>query len=366
MSNPIIPKTNSAPGAGAPVSLYLGELATNRSDGKLYLGSDSGIDCIGERVVSVQRGGTGSTTAGDALTALGAAPLDSPALTGVPTVPTASVGTDTTQAASTAFVQANRGDKYLTTSTTTWTLGNGTQTFTVSAGLSYIPTQDVTVVYNAANHGHGQVVSYSGTALEIDFTHHTGSGTYSQWTINVGGLSVQEGALLQANNLSDVASPSAALANIGGVSTSAVIDIAHGGTAATTQQAALNSIVGAVTAGQFLAGDGTNLGLRAITTADIANLSSAAPVQSVAGRTGAVALTTADIAGYSAGGVTSVAGKTGAVTLTTADISGLQKAVYSTTTGLTGATSLANIIQITQAGYNALTPQTNTLYIIVG
>jgi hypothetical protein len=36
----------------------------------------------------------------------GAAPLASPALTGVPTVPTAAAGTNTTQAASTAFVQA--------------------------------------------------------------------------------------------------------------------------------------------------------------------------------------------------------------------------------------------------------------------
>ena len=39
-------------------------------------------------------------------TNIAAAPLDSPALTGVPTVPTASLGTNTTQAASTAFVAA--------------------------------------------------------------------------------------------------------------------------------------------------------------------------------------------------------------------------------------------------------------------
>jgi hypothetical protein len=34
------------------------------------------------------------------------APLNSPALTGTPTVPTATLGTNTTQAASTAFVKA--------------------------------------------------------------------------------------------------------------------------------------------------------------------------------------------------------------------------------------------------------------------
>ena len=45
----------------------------------------------------------------DAVTAratLGAAPLDSPALTGIPTAPTAATGTNTTQVATTAFVNA--------------------------------------------------------------------------------------------------------------------------------------------------------------------------------------------------------------------------------------------------------------------
>lgn len=41
--NPIIPKTNATPGPGAPTELFLGELASNRSTGKLYLGTDSGI-----------------------------------------------------------------------------------------------------------------------------------------------------------------------------------------------------------------------------------------------------------------------------------------------------------------------------------
>lgn len=41
-----------------------------------------------------------------ARTTLAAAPLDSPAFTGTPTVPTATAGTNTTQSASTAFVQA--------------------------------------------------------------------------------------------------------------------------------------------------------------------------------------------------------------------------------------------------------------------
>jgi len=54
--------------------------------------------------LAIANGGTGSTTAGSALTALGGAPSASPALTGTPTAPTAAVDTSTTQIATTAFV----------------------------------------------------------------------------------------------------------------------------------------------------------------------------------------------------------------------------------------------------------------------
>jgi len=64
--NPIIPKTNSAPGAGAPASLYLGELASNRTTGKLYLGCDGGVQEVGGGTVGSQISaftGNGSATA---------------------------------------------------------------------------------------------------------------------------------------------------------------------------------------------------------------------------------------------------------------------------------------------------------------
>ena len=82
------------------------------------------------------------------------------------------------------------GDRYLTTSTTSLAINNATKTLTVGTGLSYTPTQNVTIAYDASNHMHGEVLTYdSGTGvMTVDVNHHTGSGTYAAWTVNVGGV----------------------------------------------------------------------------------------------------------------------------------------------------------------------------------
>jgi hypothetical protein len=82
------------------------------------------------------------------------------------------------------------GDRYLTSSTTSNTIGNGAKTFTVGTGLAYTPTQDITIVFNASNHMHAAVTNYNSAtgALVVDVNSHTGSGTYAVWTVNVGGI----------------------------------------------------------------------------------------------------------------------------------------------------------------------------------
>jgi hypothetical protein len=81
------------------------------------------------------------------------------------------------------------GDRYLTTSSTSNAVSNGAKTFTVGTGLSYTTQQDVTIAYDAAHHMHALVTSYnSGTGvLVVDVQQHTGTGTYTAWTVNVGG-----------------------------------------------------------------------------------------------------------------------------------------------------------------------------------
>jgi len=165
--------------------------------------------------LAVTHGGTGATTS----TGTGSTVLsDSPTLTGTPLAPTAANGTNTTQIATTQYVQSNRGDKYLTTSTSTNTIDNGNnKTFVVATGLSYIATQTVTIVYDFDNHMHCDVVSYNSSTgvMVVNSVSHTGSGTYSAWTINLGALTSSSGALLSANNLSDVASASTSRTNLG-------------------------------------------------------------------------------------------------------------------------------------------------------
>ena len=88
-----------------------------------------------------------------------------------------------------SFATLIPGDRYLTSSTTSLTIDNANKTLTVGTGLSYTPQQDVVIAYDAANHMHAQVLTYnSGTGvMTVDVRSHSGTGTFSLWTVNVGG-----------------------------------------------------------------------------------------------------------------------------------------------------------------------------------
>jgi hypothetical protein len=95
-------------GATARTSLGLGSIATQNSNAvSITGGSVTGITDI-----TVADGGTGASDAGTARTNLGlvigtdVAPVASPTFTGTPAAPTATLGTNTTQVATTAFVIA--------------------------------------------------------------------------------------------------------------------------------------------------------------------------------------------------------------------------------------------------------------------
>jgi hypothetical protein len=88
------------------------------------------------------------------------------------------------------------GDRYLTSSTSTLTCdsGNG-KTMTIGTGLSYSRQQDITVSYSNSIHMHGTVLTYDSATgvMTFDANTHSGSGTFSNWQVNVGGVA---GAIL--------------------------------------------------------------------------------------------------------------------------------------------------------------------------
>ena len=94
-------------------------------------------------------------------------------------------------ASGTIALTSQVGDRYLTSSTTSLLIGNGAKTLTVGTGLAYTPTQDITIVNDAAHHMHAAVTTYNSTTgeLVVDVNSHTGTGTFTAWTVNVGGIS---------------------------------------------------------------------------------------------------------------------------------------------------------------------------------
>lgn len=110
------------------------------------------------------------------------------------------------------------GNKLTTTSSTSNSVGTGSKTFTVGSSLYFAAGQPVRVARTAdlANTWmDGVVASYSGTTLAVTVNGISGSGTYTDWTINIGG---------------------------GGAAPSSPMSIAQGGTGGATQDAALAAL----------------------------------------------------------------------------------------------------------------------------
>jgi hypothetical protein len=77
--------------------------------------------------------------------------------------------------------------QYSTVSITNLTIGIGSKTLNVSPGLSYIPGQYISIVYNQSNYMFGVVTSYSAVTgnLVVNVTTTVGAGTYGDWALNI-------------------------------------------------------------------------------------------------------------------------------------------------------------------------------------
>lgn len=119
-------------------------------------------------------------------------------------------------------------DGWKSTSVTSQAVGTGTKTFTTQAGKRWAAGQPVTISSDAnptVNAMYGTVTSYSGTSLEVSVGSFIGSGTLTDWTIQLSGARGATGAqgvpgagtgdMLAANNLSELTDEAAARGNLG-------------------------------------------------------------------------------------------------------------------------------------------------------
>ena len=81
------------------------------------------------------------------------------------------------------------GDRYTTSSSTSLTIGVGTQNLTVGTGLNYATGQTVIIANTASNLMTGTVVTYNSLtgAMVATVTSITGSGTFISWNVSLNG-----------------------------------------------------------------------------------------------------------------------------------------------------------------------------------
>jgi hypothetical protein len=224
MANVIRIKRRVSGAAGAPSGLKTAELAYNMADDTLYAGY--GDDGSGNATSVKPLGGEGTF-----------AKLASPALTGTPTAPTATGGTNTTQIATTAFVQnAVSGLNSGTVTSVALTVPTGLSvsgspitssgTFAVTYASGYsIPTNtsqtNWDTAYGWGNHASAGYFSASGGTISGAVTitgNLTVDGTTT--TVNSTTITVDDKNI----ELGSVASPSDTTADGGGITLKGTTD----------------------------------------------------------------------------------------------------------------------------------------------
>lgn len=227
--------------------------------------------------------------------------------------------------------------------------GNGTNVLMSAIQAADVPTLNQNTTGTASNVTGTVAIANGGTGATTQQTalNAIAGATTSGQYLRGNGTNVVMAAIQAADVPTLNQNTTGTASNVTGT-----VAIANGGTGSTTQQAALNAIAGAVTTGQFLRGNGTNVAMSAIQVSDVPTLnqnttgtaSNVTGTVAVAnGGTGAATLT-----GYVKGSGTSAL--TASSTIPASDLTGTLAAGQFpaltgdvTTTAGSLATTIANI-----------------------
>jgi hypothetical protein len=303
MANKVLLKKSSV-AAKVPLATDLdyGELALNYTDEKLYfknasnvIKSISAVDTSSFATLTGTQTLTNKTISGasNTLSNIGNSSLTNSSVTigstAVSLGATATTLAGLTSVTSTTFVGALTGNASTATSATNAT--NATNASQVFVGLASansafkVPFADTTV--NTA----GNYTLLQDT--ESTFTYNPSTNTLTAGTFSGSGSGLT----------------SIPAANLNGT-----VAIANGGTGQTSRQAAMDALAGAVTSGQYLRGNGTDVVMSAIQAADVPTLNQNTTGSAATLTTGRTIAITGDLT-YTSGSFNGSANVTGTATL---------------------------------------------------
>lgn len=285
----------------AATDLVSGELALNEATGTIYVGVGGTTNAASVEAINAVRtvaGKTGTVTLGVADVS-GAAPLASPALTGTPTAPTPTAADDSTKIATTAFV---KDQGYVTSSGVTSVTAQSPIT------LSGAPATPQISIANATTSQAGAMTSSDKTKLDgIEAGAQVNDVTSVAGKTGAVTLAIADVASLQdsldakiATTLKGANNGVAELDGNGKLPTSQLPDLAvtdYLGTVAS--EAAMLALSGQKGDWAIRSDSGTTWIITGSTPSQLASWTQlsypAAPVTSVAGKTGVVTLAKGDV-----------------------------------------------------------------------